>query len=67
MAPPTEDFLSIQDASRLLGVVPRTLLRWIREGRVSHRLSETGEPELPRDDVMRLMGPPQLGDTTSEE
>lgn len=67
MAPPTDDFLSVQDAARILGVSPRTLLRWIREGRIPHRVSENGEPQLPREDVIRLMGPPEQGDQVEEE
>ena len=67
MAPPTDDFLSVQDAARILGVSPRTLLRWIREGRIPHRVSETGEPQLPREDVIRLMEPPAPGRPADDE
>ncbi len=67
MAPPKGDSLSVQDAARVLGVSPKTLLRWLREGRISHRLSETGETRLPRDDVTRLIGPSEPRDRAEDE
>ena len=67
MAPFTDDFLSVQEAARVLGVAPRTLLRWIREDRIGHRLSEAGEPEVPRADVMRLMATQEQDNTTEDE
>ena len=42
----------------MLRVSPRTLLRWLREGRIPFEVADTGEPRLRRDDVMRLLDPP---------
>ena len=58
MSPPTDDYLAPGEAARLLRVSPRTLMRWLRERRIPHELSETGEPRLRREDVMRLVDPP---------
>ncbi|MDQ3896534.1 MAG: helix-turn-helix domain-containing protein [Actinomycetota bacterium] len=58
MSPPTDDHLAPSEAARLLGVAPRTLMRWLREGRIPYELSPAGEPRLRRADVIRLMDPP---------
>ncbi len=58
MSPPTDDYLAPAEAARLLRISPRTLLRWLRAGRIPHELSETGEPRLLREDVLRLIDPP---------
>ena len=58
MSPPTDDYLPPAEAARLLRVSPRTLLRWLREGRIPHDLAASGEPRLRRQDVMRLIEPP---------
>ena len=58
MSPPTDDYLAPAEAARLLRIAPRTLIRWLREGRIPHELSETGEPRLRREDVLRLIDPP---------
>ncbi len=58
MAPPTDDYLAPAEAARLLRVSPRTLLRWLREGRIPYEVTETGAPRLRREDVMRLLDPP---------
>ena len=58
MSPPTDDYLAPSDAARLLRVAPRTILRWLREGRIPYELSSEGEPRLRRQDVIRLMDPP---------
>lgn len=34
---PCEPFLSAEQAGQLIGIHPVTLLRWAREGRVSHQ------------------------------
>ena len=57
MSPPTDDYLAPGEAARLLRVSPRALLRWLREGRIPHEISESGEPRLRREDVMRLIEP----------
>jgi excisionase family DNA binding protein len=62
MSPPTDDYLAPSEAARLLRVSPRTLLRWLREGRIPYELSETGEPRLRREDVLRLVDPQDDGD-----
>lgn len=58
MSPPTDDFLAPGEAARLLRVSPRTLLRWLREGRIPYEVNESGEPRLRREDVERLIDPP---------
>jgi excisionase family DNA binding protein len=58
MSPPTDDYLAPAEAARLLRISPRTLLRWLRDGRIPHELSETGEPRLRREDVMQMIDPP---------
>ena len=58
MSPPTDDYLAAAEAARLLRISPRTLLRWLREGRIPYELSEAGEPRLRREDVQRLIDPP---------
>lgn len=58
MAPPTDDDLAPVEAARLLRISPRTLLRWLREGRIPYEVGENGEPRLRRADVMRLLDPP---------
>ena len=58
MSPPIDDYLAPTEAARLLRVSPRTLLRWLREGRIAHELSESGEPLLRRREVMRLIALP---------
>ena len=59
MSPPTDDFLAPTEAARLLRVSPRTLLRWLREGRIPHEVMEGGEPRMRRDEVMRLIDLPE--------
>ena len=67
MAPPTDDYLAPGEAARLLRVSPRTLVRWLRDGRIPYELSETGEPRLRRDHVMRLIDPPDAGDAPDDD
>ncbi len=58
MSPPTDDYLAPGEAARLLRISPRTLLRWLRERRIPYEVADTGEPRLRREDVLRLMDPP---------
>lgn len=59
MSPPTDDYLAPAEAARLLRVSPRTLLRWLQDGRIPHEVSQSGEPRLRREEVMRFIEPPQ--------
>lgn len=58
MSVPPDDHLTPIQAAQFLGVSLSTLLRWIREGRIPHELSERGEPRLRRRDVLRLIDLP---------
>jgi excisionase family DNA binding protein len=58
VSPPTDDYVAPAEAARLLRVSPRTLLRWLREGRIPYEVADTGEPRLRREEVMRLLDPP---------
>jgi excisionase family DNA binding protein len=55
---PNGDYVGVAEAARLLGISPRTLHRWLRDGLLAHELSEAGEPMLRREDVMRHLDPP---------
>ena len=55
---PPADYLDLAQAARLLGISPRTLRRWMRDGRLAYELSEAGEPMLRREDIMRYLDPP---------
>ncbi|HVL04510.1 MAG TPA: helix-turn-helix domain-containing protein [Acidimicrobiales bacterium] len=59
MSPPTDDFLAPAEAARLLRISRRTLLRWLRDGRIPYELTEEGEPRIRRADVMRHIDPPE--------
>lgn len=62
MSSPSVDLLAPIEAARLLGVSLSTLLRWIRSGRIPHELSEQGEVRLRRQDVLRMIDPPDPDD-----
>ncbi len=59
MSRPTDDYVAPAEAARLLWVSPRTLLRWLQEGRIPHEVSQSGERRLRREEVMRLIEPPE--------
>ena len=59
MSPPTDDYVAPAEAARILRVSPRTLLRWLQEGRIPHEVSRSGERRLRREEVMRLIEPPE--------
>ena len=58
MSPPEGEYLSLVEAARLLGMSPRTLRRWLRDGRLPYEVSEAGEPMLRREDLLRHLDPP---------
>ena len=57
MSPPGE-LVGVAEAARLLGISPRTLRRWLRDGRIPYELSEAGEPVLRREEIMVHIDPP---------
>ena len=56
---PHADYVGLAEAARLLGMSPRTLRRWLRDGRLPYDVSEGGEPVLRREDIMRHLEPPE--------
>ena len=66
MSPPTDDFLAPTEAAQLLRISRRTLLRWLRDGRIPYELTEEGEPRIRREDVMRHVDPPDEDAGTEE-
>jgi excisionase family DNA binding protein len=64
---PPDDYLTPIEAAQLLGVSLSTLLRWVRDGRIPHQLSERGEPRLRRRDVLRLVDLPDPADDEPTE
>ena len=60
MSPPAaDDYLAPAEAARLLGISPRTLFRWLRDGRIPCEFTEAGEPRLRREDILRHRAPPE--------
>lgn len=57
MSRPSDDYLGPAEAARLLGMSPRTLLRWIRDGRIPAERDEDGAPRVRRDVVMQHLNP----------
>jgi predicted site-specific integrase-resolvase len=39
------------------------VLRWLQEGRIPYEVCDTGEPRIHREDVMRVIDPPEDGPT----
>jgi hypothetical protein len=66
VSPPTDDYLAPIEAARLLRVSPRTVLRWVRAGRIPHELSPSGAPRVGRQHVLRLIHPPGDGAADDE-
>ena len=62
-----DDLVSLGVAARMLRVSPRTLVRWVQEGRIPYTASDNGEPQLRREDVMRLMVAPEENDGPDDE
>jgi excisionase family DNA binding protein len=58
---PAGEWLSIQEASALLGVAPSTLRRWGDSGRVRMKRTLGGHRRFAREDVMHLAGRPSGG------
>lgn len=52
------EWLSIQEASALLGVTPSTLRRWGDSGRVRMKRTLGGHRRFAREDIVRLAGQP---------
>ena len=68
MSPPAEEYLSVEEAARILGVSPRTVLRWIRDRRLRSEVTESGDRRVRRDDLLRVMAlPPNEGADDDEE
>ena len=55
---PSRDLVGVAEAARLLGISPRTLRRWLRDGRIPYELSASGEPMLRRADILVNVAPP---------
>ncbi len=55
---PATEWLSIQEASTLLGVAPSTLRRWGDSGRVRMKRTLGGHRRFAREDIVRLAGRP---------
>ncbi|MDQ3898449.1 MAG: excisionase family DNA-binding protein [Actinomycetota bacterium] len=66
MSSPTDDYLAPIEAARLLRVSPRTVLRWVRAGRIPYERSASGAPRLGREHVLRLIHPPGGGEAEDE-
>jgi excisionase family DNA binding protein len=67
MSRPSDDYLGLAEAARLLGMSPRTLLRWIRDGRIPSERDEDGGPRLRRDVLMQYVDPADGGPDPSVE
>jgi excisionase family DNA binding protein len=51
-----KEFYRTAEAARILGITQNTLLRWIREGRVSVKHLISGQYRIPRAELERLRG-----------
>ena len=67
MSPAGHDYVGLAEAAHLLGMSPRTLLRWIRDGRIPSELDEDGVPWLRRDVVMQQLDPGDDAPDPNEE
>ena len=54
-SPPSREWLSVHEASELLGVVPATLRRWSTAGRVSSFTTPGGHRRFSRTEILRLL------------
>jgi excisionase family DNA binding protein len=55
MSPPAEEFVSVGEAARILGVSRRTVLRWIRDERIPSEVTESGDRQVRREDLKRVI------------
>lgn len=68
MSPPAEEYVTVEEAARILGLSPRTVLRWIRDRRLPSEVTENGDRRVRRDDLTRVMAfPPKEGSNDDED
>lgn len=56
----SEKYLSISEASKILGVHTGTLRRWANEGKINYARTPGGRRRFSEDEIFRLLGKPSL-------
>lgn len=52
--PPDDQYVTIEEAARILGMPRRTIMRWVRQEHLAAVQTDEGEIRVRRDDVVRL-------------